>query len=114
LESNVIPDPMPYRRLEASRGARSGLGFEAKGHGGEEQLAIVLNQLMDVTWAAGSIEIPGLSVTADPGSKDVRRAAGRAFDLTRKICTHSAFFWNGFAPSRRIASACEAKTATIC
>ena len=42
-------------------------------------------------WAAGSIEIPGLSVTLDPGSKDVRRAAGRAFDLTRKICTHSAF-----------------------
>jgi hypothetical protein len=57
---------------------------------------------MDVTWAAGSIEIPGLSVTVDPGSKDVRRAAGRAFDLTRKICTHPVF-WKAFAASRRIA-----------
>jgi len=30
------------------------VGFEAKGHGGEEQPAIVLNQLMDVTRAAGA------------------------------------------------------------
>jgi hypothetical protein len=39
---------------------------------------------MDVTWAAGSIEIPGLSVTVDPGSKDVRRAtsASGAFALS--------------------------------
>src|SRR5258706_4139792 len=42
------------------------VGFEAKGHGGAEQPAIVLNQLMDVTRAAGSIGIPGLYVTEDP------------------------------------------------
>ncbi len=46
------------------------VGFEAKGHGGAEQPAIVLNQLMDVTRAAGAIGIPGLYVTEDPGAKD--------------------------------------------
>jgi glutathione-independent formaldehyde dehydrogenase len=46
------------------------VGFEAKGHGGTDQPAVVLNQLMDVTRAAGSIGIPGLYVTDDPGAKD--------------------------------------------
>src|SRR3984885_906711 len=46
------------------------VGFEAKGHGGADQPAVVLNQLMDVTRAAGSIGIPGLYVTDDPGAKD--------------------------------------------
>lgn len=46
------------------------VGFEAKGQGGAEQPAVVLNQLMDVTRAAGAIGIPGLYVTEDPGAKD--------------------------------------------
>jgi glutathione-independent formaldehyde dehydrogenase len=46
------------------------VGFEAKGHGGAEQPAVVLNQLMDVTRAAGALGIPGLYVTEDPGAKD--------------------------------------------
>lgn len=48
------------------------VGFEAKGHGadGEEAPAIVLNTLMDITRAAGRLGIPGLYVTADPGSGD--------------------------------------------
>jgi glutathione-independent formaldehyde dehydrogenase len=46
------------------------VGFEAKAKGGEEQPAIVLNQLMEVTRAAGALGIPGLYVTDDPGSKD--------------------------------------------
>jgi glutathione-independent formaldehyde dehydrogenase len=46
------------------------VGFEAKGHGGEDQPAVVLNQLMEVTRAAGGIGIPGLYVTEDPGAKD--------------------------------------------
>jgi glutathione-independent formaldehyde dehydrogenase len=52
------------------------VGFEAKGHGGEEQPAIVLNQLMDVTRAAGAIGIPGLYVTEDPGAKDAAARQG--------------------------------------
>jgi glutathione-independent formaldehyde dehydrogenase len=46
------------------------VGFEAKGHGGEEQPAVVLNSLMEITRAAGKLGIPGLYVVADPGASD--------------------------------------------
>ena len=50
------------------------VGFEAKGHGADgklgDQPAVVLNQLMDVTRAAGGIGVPGLYVTEDPGATD--------------------------------------------
>ncbi|MBN9046563.1 MAG: formaldehyde dehydrogenase, glutathione-independent [Rhizobiales bacterium] len=46
------------------------VGFEARGHSGGEQPAIVLNQMMEITRAAGSIGIPGLYVTEDPGATD--------------------------------------------
>lgn len=46
------------------------VGFEARGHTGGEQPAIVLNQMMEVTRVAGSIGIPGLYVTEDPGAVD--------------------------------------------
>ncbi|MHB1935201.1 MAG: formaldehyde dehydrogenase, glutathione-independent [Acidobacteriaceae bacterium] len=49
------------------------VGFEAHGHGsqhGTEAPATVLNSLMAITRASGSIGIPGLYVTEDPGSKD--------------------------------------------
>jgi glutathione-independent formaldehyde dehydrogenase len=52
------------------------VGFEAKGHGGSEQPAIVLNQMMEITRAAGSIGIPGLYVTEDPGAKDQAAKTG--------------------------------------
>jgi glutathione-independent formaldehyde dehydrogenase len=49
------------------------VGFEARGHGADanhEAPATVLNSLMDLTTAGGSIGIPGLYVTADPGGID--------------------------------------------
>jgi glutathione-independent formaldehyde dehydrogenase len=49
------------------------VGFEARGHGpgaDEERPADVLNTLMDVTGPAGSIGIPGLYVTDDPGATE--------------------------------------------
>ncbi len=46
------------------------VGFEARGHSGGEQPAIVLNQMMEITRAAGSIGVPGLYVTEDPGAVD--------------------------------------------
>jgi glutathione-independent formaldehyde dehydrogenase len=52
------------------------VGFEAKSHDGEEQAAVVLNQAMEVTRAAGSIGTPGLYVTEDPGPHDKRAAKG--------------------------------------
>jgi glutathione-independent formaldehyde dehydrogenase len=48
------------------------VGFEARGHGAgaKEAPAAVLNSLMDLTAAGGSLGIPGLYVTGDPGAAD--------------------------------------------
>jgi glutathione-independent formaldehyde dehydrogenase len=50
------------------------VGFEAKGQGSDghviEAPAVVLNGLMEITRPAGSIGIPGLYVTDDPGAKE--------------------------------------------
>ena len=52
------------------------VGFEAKGHGGEEQPAVVLNSLMEVTRAAGKLGIPGLYVVEDPGASEADARQG--------------------------------------
>ncbi|MGH3654400.1 formaldehyde dehydrogenase, glutathione-independent [Glutamicibacter sp.] len=55
------------------------VGFEARGHGhdaGKEQPATVLNSLMEITRAGGSLGIPGLYVTGDPGAKDEAAKVG--------------------------------------
>lgn len=48
------------------------VGFEATGHGPDaaEAPAAVLNSIMGVTRAGGSLGIPGLYVTGDPGAQD--------------------------------------------
>ena len=49
------------------------VGFEARGHGADavvERPATVLNSIMEVTRAGGSLGIPGLYVTGDPGGVD--------------------------------------------
>ena len=56
------------------------VGFEARGHGSDashEAPATVLNSLMEITRAAGSIGIPGLYVTGDPGGIDENAKEGR-------------------------------------
>lgn len=52
------------------------VGFEARGHSGGEQPAIVLNQMMEITRVAGGIGIPGLYVTEDPGAVDAAAKSG--------------------------------------
>jgi glutathione-independent formaldehyde dehydrogenase len=55
------------------------VGFEARGHGQEakkEVPAAVLNSLMQITRAGGSIGIPGLYVTGDPGGVDENAKVG--------------------------------------
>jgi glutathione-independent formaldehyde dehydrogenase len=56
------------------------VGFEARGHGhgagAQEAPATVLNSLMDLTGAGGSVGIPGLYVTGDPGAADVAAQKG--------------------------------------
>jgi len=55
------------------------VGFEARGSGpdAEEAPATVLNQAMSITRAGGSIGIPGLYVTGDPGAEDEDAQQGR-------------------------------------
>jgi glutathione-independent formaldehyde dehydrogenase len=55
------------------------VGFEAHGHGAEakkEAPATVLNSLMTLTRAGGSLGIPGLYVTDDPGGIDQAAKTG--------------------------------------
>ncbi|UYF99832.1 MULTISPECIES: formaldehyde dehydrogenase, glutathione-independent [unclassified Halomonas] len=52
------------------------VGFEAVGHSGKEQPAVVLNQMMEVTREGGSIGIPGLYVTEDPGAAEKAAQTG--------------------------------------
>ena len=55
------------------------VGFEASGHGTQaktEVPAAVLNSLMEIARAGGSIGIPGLYVTADPGAEDKAAQSG--------------------------------------
>ena len=52
------------------------MGFEAKGHGGGDEPAIVLNQAMEIIRPAGAIGIPGLYVTEDPGVHDKAAKTG--------------------------------------
>lgn len=74
------------------------VGFEAKGHGGAEQPAVVLNQLMDVTRAAGAIGIPGLYVTEDPGAKDSGAKTGNLILRFGLGWAKSHAFFTGQAP----------------
>src|ERR687884_366292 len=46
------------------------VGFEASARGGEEAPAVVLNSIQTITRAGGSLGIPGLYVTGDPGAAD--------------------------------------------
>jgi glutathione-independent formaldehyde dehydrogenase len=55
------------------------VGFEARGHGSAaavEQPATVLNSIMEITRAGGSLGIPGLYVTGDPGGVDAAAKVG--------------------------------------
>jgi glutathione-independent formaldehyde dehydrogenase len=55
------------------------VGFEARGHGADtavEKPATVLNALQEIVRAGGSIGIPGLYVTGDPGGVDAAAKIG--------------------------------------
>jgi len=55
------------------------VGFEARGHGAGagEAPATVLNDIMTITRAGGSLGIPGLYVTGDPGGIDEHAKIGQ-------------------------------------
>ncbi|MDO8307245.1 MAG: formaldehyde dehydrogenase, glutathione-independent [Actinomycetota bacterium] len=75
----------PQLQIEALLGvpevdcAVDAVGFEARGHGVDasvEMPAAVLNSLMALTRAGGSVGIPGLYVTGDPGAVDEAAQVG--------------------------------------
>lgn len=69
--ADQIEQILGVREVDAAIDA---VGFEARGHGdgatAKEAPATVLNSLMDITAAGGSLGIPGLYVTGDPGAVD--------------------------------------------
>jgi glutathione-independent formaldehyde dehydrogenase len=77
------------------------VGFEAKGHSGNEEPAVVLNQAMEVTRYGGSIGIPGLYVTKDSGSHD-QQSAKRALSVNLGLgWSKSHSFHTGQTPTLR-------------
>src|SRR5690606_11979031 len=73
---DLIEDIVGVPEVDASIDA---VGFEARGHGDrhtEEAPATVLNSLMTITRVGGSIGIPGLYVTEDPGAADTAAQQG--------------------------------------
>jgi glutathione-independent formaldehyde dehydrogenase len=72
----LIADVVGIPEVDAAVDA---VGFEARGHGAQhtvEAPATVLNSLMAITRAGGSIGIPGLYVTEDPGAKEKAAQTG--------------------------------------
>lgn len=67
--ADIVGEPQVDSAIDA-------VGFEAVGHSGREQPAVVLNQMMEVTREAGAIGIPGLYVTEDPGATEKAAQTG--------------------------------------
>lgn len=77
------------------------VGFEARGHSGGEQPAVVLNQAMQLTRAAGSIGIPGLYVTEDPGAAEQAAKTGNLSLRFGQGWAKSQSFHTGQTPTLR-------------
>jgi glutathione-independent formaldehyde dehydrogenase len=79
------------------------VGFEASAHGsagakGEAAPAAVLNQLMDITFVAGGLGIPGLYVVEDPGAPNEDAKHGMLKIRFGKGWSKSLHFHTGQAP----------------
>ena len=80
------------------------VGFEARGHGAaaaEEHPATVLNSIMEVTRAGGSLGIPGLYVTGDPGAGTEAAKEGRLVIRIGLGWAKSHSFYTGQCPVMR-------------
>lgn len=79
------------------------VGFEASAHGvagakGDAAPAAVLNQLMDITFVAGGVGIPGLYVVEDPGAPSEDAKHGMLKIRFGKGWSKSLHFHTGQAP----------------
>jgi glutathione-independent formaldehyde dehydrogenase len=76
------------------------VGFEASGHGAKAEAApaAVLNDLMDITFVAGGVGIPGLYVVEDPGAPNEDAKKGMLKVRIGKGWSKSLHFHTGQAP----------------
>ncbi|HEY3991229.1 MAG TPA: formaldehyde dehydrogenase, glutathione-independent [Acidobacteriaceae bacterium] len=76
------------------------VGFEASGHGPKSEAApaAVLNDLMDITFVAGGLGIPGLYVVEDPGAPNEDAKKGMLKVRIGKGWSKSLHFHTGQAP----------------
>src|ERR1700722_10359351 len=78
------------------------VGFEARGHGhtgaAKEAPATVLNSIMTITRAGGSLGIPGLYVTDDPGGIDDAAKTGNLSIRIGLGWAKSHYFFTGQCP----------------
>ena len=76
------------------------VGFEATGHGSKDEPApaSVLNELMEVTFVAGGLGIPGLYVVSDPGAPSEDAKNGMLKVKFGKGWSKSLHFHTGQAP----------------
>jgi glutathione-independent formaldehyde dehydrogenase len=76
------------------------VGFEASGHGHPDEAApaAVLNALMDITFVAGGVGIPGLYVVEDPGAANDESKQGILKIRFGKGWSKSLHFHTGQAP----------------
>jgi glutathione-independent formaldehyde dehydrogenase len=91
--AEILGEPVVDAAIDA-------VGFEASGHGtkNEPAPASVLNQLMDVTFVAGGLGIPGLYVVEDPGAQNEESKKGILKIRFGKGWSKSLHFHTGQAP----------------
>ena len=91
--ADILGEPVVDAAVDA-------VGFEASGHGSKSEPApaAVLNDLMDVTFVAGGVGIPGLYVTEDPGAPNEDSKQGILKVRFGKGWSKSLHFHTGQAP----------------
>jgi glutathione-independent formaldehyde dehydrogenase len=91
--AQIVGEPVVDAAVDA-------VGFEASGHGhpNEAAPAAVLNSLMDVTFVAGGVGIPGLYVVEDPGAPNEESKKGVLKIRFGKGWSKSLHFHTGQAP----------------
>src|SRR5580658_2819453 len=91
--AEIVGEPVVDAAIDA-------VGFEASGHGTKDEPApaSVLNELMNVTFVAGGVGIPGLYVVEDPGAKSEDSKKGVLKIRFGKGWAKSLHFHTGQAP----------------
>jgi glutathione-independent formaldehyde dehydrogenase len=91
--AQIVGEPVVDAAVDA-------VGFEAAGHGHPDEAApaAVLNALMDVTFVAGGVGIPGLYVVEDPGAPNEDSKHGVLKIRFGKGWSRSLHFHTGQAP----------------